>query len=33
MGQPGGTVVVDSSAAPILLLDLPYIAADNQPNW
>ena len=30
-GQPPNTVVVDSSAAPILLLDLPYIAVDNQP--
>ena len=31
MGQPGGTVVVDASVAPILLLDLPYIAAGDQP--
>ena len=31
MGQPGGTVVVDASVAPILLLDLPYISAGDQP--
>ena len=30
MGQPAGPVVVDSSAAPILLLDLPYIASGDQ---
>jgi penicillin-binding protein 1C len=29
--QPAGAVVVDSSVAPLLLLDLPYTAADNQP--
>ncbi len=29
MGQLAGPVVVDSSAAPILLLDLPYIAAGD----
>ena len=30
MGQPGDTVVVDASLAPILLLDLPYIASSDQ---
>ena len=30
-GQPPDMVVVDSSVAPILLLDLPYIAVDNEP--